>query len=87
MPQALEPAMQVSPDPRPGRTPRLVAAALAAALTWGLFSIIVSIGAPDREQWMLAAAARQGGHVPQVASAPSPAHASPVVIAAATPTP
>jgi hypothetical protein len=75
--------MPVSSVSRPGRAPHVVAATLAAVLTWGLFSAVVSIGAHDRERLMLANAARQGTPVIPVAAAAVPTPEAPMVVAAA----
>lgn len=66
--------------PALGHAPRLVAAALAAGVTWVLFGGVVSLGAEEREQLVAAIASRQSATVradilatPQlVAAAPAP---------------
>jgi hypothetical protein len=42
-----------------GRTPRLVAAALAAGVTWAVFGSVVSLGAEDHDRLVAAIESRQ----------------------------
>ncbi|MEP7280521.1 MAG: hypothetical protein ABI696_00975 [Rubrivivax sp.] len=52
-----------------GRSPRIVAAALAAGLTWAVFGSVVSIGAPEHDQLVAAIAARQEADTPTLLAA------------------
>jgi hypothetical protein len=68
--------------PALGRSPRIVAAALAAGLTWAVFGSIVSIGAPEHAQLMAAIATRQAASEPTVLAG-TPDTTGPWVIAVA----